>query len=65
MRLEQDVTERFAEEKNMHGDLGVTFFLQQLRKGPENGLSAFSLPAIHTFSPNNLICFVPGRQLFI
>ena len=67
MRLEQDVTERFAEEKNMHGDLGVALFFQQLGKGPENGLPAFPLPAIHEILPEqfDLICSVSNESGFL
>ena len=42
-----------------HRNMIEIFFRKQLRKGVENGLSGFSLPSVHTFTPyksRNLFC---------
>ena len=45
----------------------VVFFLQKLRKGPEDGLPAFSLPAVHGILPEQfyVICSVSNESEYM
>ena len=47
--------------------LCVVFFLQKLRKGLEDGLSAFSLSAVHGILPEqfHVICSVSNESAFL
>ena len=51
----------------LNGDPRIALFLQQLRKSPENGLLALSLPAVHALPPEQLyrICSVSNESGFL